>query len=190
MIIFGFSGTIGSGKDTLADYLQDKYGLLHVSTGDIVRQYAMAKYGSVERPVLRTMSKELRKKYGSSVLADKSIDMYKSKSDQYQGLIITGIRSIGEAEKIKELGGKMVYVDAPVEVRYARTVARQRDAEADLTLEQYIESEQAEMVNTDRVAGHNIAAIGDMSDIKLINNMPLAEFYAIAEKELGLSQKA
>ena len=48
----------------------------------------------------------------------------------------------------------MVYVDAPVEVRYARTVARQRDAEADFdTLDNILESEQTEMINADKVAG-------------------------------------
>jgi len=115
-MIIGISGTFGSGKDSLANYLVDKYQMMHVSTGDIVREYAIKKYGSIERPILKELANELRQSFGPAAMVDKSFEKYKNNSKKYNGLLISGVRTIGEANKIHQLGGIMVFVDAPIDV--------------------------------------------------------------------------
>jgi dephospho-CoA kinase len=183
-MIIGLSGTLSSGKDTLADHLQEKFGLMHISTGDIVREIAQVQRGSVERPVLYDVANELRHSYGGGVLVDRALDRYQNSIRTYAGVVITGIRSIAEAKAVKEKGGTIVFIDAPIEVRYARMQSRQRDGEARISLEAFIEREQKELTSGISDADFNITQIGQMADITLQNAGSLEEFFAAAEKAL------
>jgi dephospho-CoA kinase len=185
-MILGFSGTFSAGKDMLADHLQEKFGLMHISTGDIVREIAQAQRGSVERPVLVEVANELRKTYGGSILVQRAVDRYHNSIRNYAGVIITGVRSLGEAKAIKELGGKLVFIDAPIELRYSRMVSRNRDSEATLSLEQFKAGEQKELNSGLTDADFNIAKIFEIADIKLDNSGTPELFFANAEKSLQL----
>ena len=183
-MIIGFAGTFGSGKDTLADYLKTKYNFLHVSTGDIIREFAKEKYGSIERPVLFKMATYLRNNYGPAFLVERSIDKYNNNLKLYNGVIVSGLRSIGEAKKIKELDGVLVYIDAPIEVRHDRMIKRSRDNETQITLKDFKARENKEMSSGVADEDFNIKRIGEMADITLINNLPKEQFYEKAEKAL------
>lgn len=185
-MILGFAGTLSSGKDSLADHLQEKFGLMHVSTGDIVREIAQMQKGSVERPVLFDTANELRQTYGGGVLVERAFDRYHNSIRTYAGVVITGIRSTGEAKAIKELGGKLIYIDAPLEDRYTRMQSRQRDGEARITLEAFKEREDKEMTSGISDADFNIKQIGEMADIKLTNTGSIEEFFDTSEKALQL----
>lgn len=185
-MILGLSGSISAGKDMLADHLQEKFGLMHISLGDIVREIAQAQHGSIERPILNKVATELRQTYGGSVLVERAIDRYHNSIRNYPGLVITGVRSLGELNAIKEQGGKIVYVDAPIEVRHKRNQDRQRDEEAKLTLEQFKAREETELYSGISDKDFNITKIGEMADIKLNNTGTPEEFYDIAEKALEL----
>lgn len=186
-MIIGISGTLSSGKDTLADHLQEKYGLMHISTGDIVREIAQVQRGSVERPVLYDVANELRHSYGGGVLVERALDRYQNSIRTYAGVVITGVRSLAEAKAIKAKGGTIVYVDAPMETRFARMQARRRDGEARITIEAFKEREQKEMTSGISDADFNIAQIGEMADITLQNTGTLEEFFTTAEKALLLA---
>lgn len=186
-MIIGLSGTISSGKDTLAHYLQEKYGLMHISTGDIVREIAEVQRGSVERPVLFDVANELRHSYGGGVLVERALDRYQNSIRTYAGVVITGIRSLAEAKAIKEKGGTIVFIDAPIEVRYARMQARHRDGEARINLDAFRERENKELSSGISDADFNISQIGQMADITLQNSGSLEELYHSAEKALLLA---
>ena len=186
-MIIGISGTISSGKDTLAHHLQEKYGLMHISTGDIVREIAQTQYGSIERPVLHDTANELRHKYGGGVLVDRAVDRYKNSIRTYAGAIINGIRSLAEAKAIKDQGGTIVYVDAPSKQRFERMQHRQRDGESRISYEAFVERESKEMSSGLSDADFNVAQIGKMADIYLENTGTVDEFFAAAEKALLLA---
>jgi dephospho-CoA kinase len=186
-MIIGFSGTFSSGKDILAEHLQEKFGLMHISTGDIVREIAQAQKGSIERPVLHEVADELRRTYGGGVLVERALDRYHNSIRNHAGVVVTGIRSLAEAKAIKNLGGQIVYIDAPLEVRYARMQARQRDGEARITLEAFRQRELTEMNSGISDADFNVQQIGNMADITLQNTGTIEEFFASAEKALSLA---
>jgi dephospho-CoA kinase len=186
-MIIGLSGTFSSGKDVLADFLQEKYGLMHMSTGDIVREMAQEQRGSIERPVLQEVADELRHKYGASVLVDKAIDRYHNSIRTYAGVVVTGIRSLGEAKAIKELGGTLLYIDAPIEIRYSRMQARARDGEARITLDAFREREEKELSSGISDADFNLTKIKDMSDAVIDNSGSFDEFYLATEKALSFA---
>jgi dephospho-CoA kinase len=185
-MILGLSGTISAGKDMLADHLQEKFGLMHISTADMVREIAMAQSGSIERPVLYDTAYNLRKTYGSAVLVERAIDRYHNSIRNYAGVIISDLRSAGEAKKIQELGGKLVFVDAPIELRYQRMVGRLRDGEAKQSFEDFKKNEDKELTSGMSDTDFNLTKIGEMADIRLQNSATPEEFYSTAEKALQL----
>jgi dephospho-CoA kinase len=186
--IIGLAGTFGSGKDTLAGYLVAEYNYLHVSTSDMVRQQALQLHGSIERPVLHTTANELRARSGPGILTTLALERYQAAIEKYYGVVVSGIRSIGEAEAILTAGGVMVFVDAPVEIRYERMTSRQRDAETQLTLEEFKEGEAKELAAADPAdkTVQNLEALRRMASVHLTNSHDREEFLREAVHTLGL----
>jgi dephospho-CoA kinase len=167
-MIIGISGTFSSGKDTLAAHLSKKYGFLIVNTGDIVREAAMQQYGSIERPVLHEVATSLRKQYGGGVLVERALRIG-AMSENATGVVVTGIRSMGEAKRIIQENGYMIFIDAPIEIRYERMKGRKRDNETLISLEEFTQRENKERASGDTDADFNIDKIKEISQIKLIN---------------------
>lgn len=178
--LIGISGTFASGKDTIAEYLVRDFGYTHVSTSDMVRKIAMEKHGSIERPVLAQTATELRQTEGAGALVVEALK-------EERPLVITGIRSLGEAKALKSAGGVVLFVDAPLEVRYERVKTRNRDCETELTLEQFRASEEKEMYAGPTDADFNIRGIGETADVTIVNDkLTLEEYIDLSYRTLGL----
>jgi len=177
--LIGISGTFASGKDTVADFLVKDFGFTHASTGNMVRKVAQEKYGSIERPVLFKTATELRYENGAGALVLEALK-------ENRPLVITGIRSLGEAKALKEAGGTLLFVDAPIEVRYDRVKSRSRDAETALTLEEFQANEEKELYGGPNDEDFNIRGIGKMADILVENVLPLDDYIALVYSKLGL----
>lgn len=161
---------MGSGKDTIADYLVEEKAYYHISTGDLVREESMKRHGSVERnPYLQETATYLRRTYGGDILIKKGLEKLKKQDKEYGGIVFTGIRSLGEARGIKKKGGTLIYVDAPIEIRYERMKKRQRDKEAIVTLDEFKQNELNEQSKSEDEAEFNIYKIKNESD-KIISN--------------------
>jgi dephospho-CoA kinase len=178
--LIGVAGSFASGKDTIAHSLVANYGFTHVSTGDMVREVAMRERGSIERPVLHEVATDHRYRDGAGVFVVHALE-------KPRPLVITGIRSLGEAKALKAAGGILLFIDAPVEVRYERMKARHRDAETELTLEQFEANEATEWHEGETDADFNLRDIKAMADIVLENVLPLEQFVAEAEKRLHIT---
>lgn len=184
MKIVGLAGSHASGKDTVAHYLVEKYGFYHVSTGDVFREEAMKKYGSIERPVLYKTANEIRKKQGHGAVSRLALDRYeKIKSEHPAGLIVSGFRAAAEAKVIKDAGGIIIYIDAPEAVRYERLKERARVEEGVLTFEDFRAREAAENGGVD--PAFDISKIKDISDFVVFNEGNKEKFLYQIEKCLG-----
>src|SRR5688572_1777459 len=107
--IICIAGTFASGKDTLAKYLIDKFGFVHVSTGDMVRVEAQKQRGSIERPILFEVANKMRHTKGAGYFADQALKVGLEKGAP--GVLINGIRSLGEAKAVRDAGGQVLFVD-------------------------------------------------------------------------------
>lgn len=178
--LIGISGTFASGKDTLARHLEERFGYTHVSTGDLVREVAMRERGSVERPILAEVATRHREQDGAGYFVQQAL--LKSRP-----LIVSGIRSLGEMKALKAAGGVMLYVDAPVELRHQRIKERNRDAEVQLSLEEFIANEEHEMYGGDADTDFNIREIGRQADLHISNTGDLEAFLTDAHQLLELA---
>lgn len=175
--ILGVCGTFASGKDTVAEILASEYNVYHVSTGDIVREKAMELYGNKERETLHKTAIEFRQNEGGDYFVREGYRRYKEVEDQYSGIIFSGVRSLGEGRAVLALGGELVYVDAPVEVRYERMTSRQRDDETRKTMAEFLEFEKKERGgDSNDEWAFNIDKLGEMARYQIDNGGSYEEF--------------
>lgn len=191
--VIGLAGTFASGKDTLAHHLVKNFDFIHISTGDMLRQEALKTRGSIERPVLHEVADELRHTKGGGILVELACETFAAKQkerDDYKGLVVSGLRSLGEAKAIKEAGGELLFIDAPIEVRYERMISRKRDNETQLTLEEFAAQEAKELESAgDGDADFNLLGIKAKADYVIENVTSLDDFLRVAWEKLNLLNK-
>lgn len=191
MKIYGLSGTNGSGKDTVAELLAERYNFMFASATDMLREELEKRGLPVDRKHKAPLSAEWRRQYGMAAIVDRAYEAYKPLADQYNGLIVGSLRHPGEAERIHELGGQVLWVDADPKVRYQRIQKnahrRQRAAEDLLSYEDFLADEEREMHPEGDHATLNMSAVKDLADIFITNEgNDIKAFQASVEKILGL----
>jgi cytidylate kinase len=192
--IIGIAGTNGSGKDTLGHLLAKYHNYLFISVTEILREECRKRGLKVDRENLRMVSAEWRRQYGLGVLIDKAKAEYDKVSDKYSGLAIASLRNPGEAERIHQLSGTVVWLDADPYVRYHRIQNASynrvhRIHEDNKTFGEFLAEEEAEMHASGDAATLDMAAVDDMSDIQIDNSHEKdSDFKVHAEKALGLSR--
>lgn len=188
--IIGISGPNGAGKDAVGLLLSQRHGYLFISVTDLLRQELHARNLPTDRLHMRTLSKEWREQYGLSVLIDRAYETYQKVQDQYEGLVMASLRNPYEADRVHELGGVVVWVDADPLVRYERlqNAKRQgREGDDDKTFEQFLAEEQIEMSSSGDAAALNMTAVRDRADQTIMNDTTeILELEAEVEKVLGL----
>ncbi len=185
--LYGICGTNGSGKDTVGVMLEERYDFLFVSVSDFLREECQKRGLPVERENLRMISSEWRREYGLGILVDKALEKFKDSKKKYKGVAAVPMRNVGEAERIHELGGKLVWVDANPKVRYKRISSRKRGDEDNKTYEEFLKEESDEMHDNGDKAALNIAGVKKICDIFIENSGDdIEQFKLKAEKALGL----
>ncbi|HET8708822.1 MAG TPA: AAA family ATPase [Candidatus Saccharimonadales bacterium] len=171
--IIGISGSNGSGKDTVGHILVEKFGYYFVSVTDLLRAEARKRGMPVDRESLRTISAEWRREHGLGVLIDKAVEHFHDLPDDYAGLAVASLRNPGEADRVHELSGTVLWLDADPRVRYARiqanASARNRAEEDNKTFEQFLAEEQAEMHRSGDTATLDMSAVKTKADLTLVN---------------------
>lgn len=188
MKIYGIAGTNGSGKDTVGEMLAERHGFLFVSVSDLLRDEARKNGLPIEREVLRQISAQWRREHGLGVLVDRAVE--KAQSGNYSGVAAVPMRNPGEARRIHELGGTLVWVDADPAVRYQRIYARGRSTEDNKTFDQFIAEEHEEMSYSGDEATLSMSGVKQICDIFLDNNgNDIEAFKDVVEKELGFKSQ-
>jgi dephospho-CoA kinase len=190
--VIGLAGTNGAGKDTVGHMLAEHHNYLFISVTELLRNEARRRGLPVEREVLRNISAEWRRELGLGVLVDKAVAEYEIVREKYAGVVMASLRNPGEADRIHDLGGTMVWIDADPRVRYDRVQAaaakRNRAGEDNKTFEQFQAEEAVEMQSSSGdVATLNMLAVKERCDIFPNNdNTGLETFRKDIEQALGL----
>lgn len=178
-MIIGLVGQPSSGKDTVVEFLIKKHGFKHVSSGDIIRKFiAENNLGEPTRELMQKTGNELRTKHGGEVLVQMAL------KENVERLAISGLRAIPEIEAVKNAGGEIWAVEAPIESRYQWALARGRVGE-DVSFEEFKRIELAEAKNTDKNA-QNVEEVVKMADKRIVNDGTVEEL----ESKVDLSIKA
>ncbi len=175
-ILLGLAGTNGSGKDTVGHLLADEHSFWFFSFTELFRQECRRRGIPVTRENTRLVSTEWRRESGPGVLIDRSMKEFEKQPQQFAGAVFSSLRNPYEADRIHELGGKVIWIDADAHVRYERIQAnaasRGRADEDNRTFEEFLAEEAAEMhpaPDADRNS-LNMAAVKERADIFIVNN--------------------
>lgn len=124
-MIIGITGFIASGKSVLVDMLVER-GFVYYGLSNEVREEAKKLEIEIERKALQNLGNAMREKYGMGYWAERLI----SKIVGGKNYVIDGIRNPGEIEALKKLGGfVLIGVDAPIDARFNRIIARNKDSD-------------------------------------------------------------
>lgn len=171
--IIGIAGTNGSGKDTVGLMLAEEFGYMFISVTDMLREECRNRGLAVERQNLRMISAEWRTQYGLGALVDKSWELFEADVDNFDGLAIASLRNPGEVDRVHEIGGIVVWVDADQKLRFERiqSADRGRGSEDSKTFQQFQQEEEAEMHppagSDDTVL--NMSAVKERCDVEIYN---------------------
>jgi dephospho-CoA kinase len=195
--IYGVAGSNGSGKDTVLQVFADS-GFFVFNTGDALRQITTAVMGTTQRggndsPTGRIANAQ-RAIYPGGMVTLGMIDywarvLHMPTELRPKGLAIGSIRSVSEVQTLKDFGGKLIVVDADPKVRYDRVVVRGRAYEKEISFEQFIAEDEAEMgKNETDPTKFGLAQVLQMGDIRLDNSSSsIDEFMQNAKQQLGLA---
>ena len=179
----GLVGFGSVGKDTVARYLSDKHQFTHISSGDLVRDYIRKNnLGELTRENLQKVANELRSKNGADYLTVLSLTTF-TENKNGEKLVISGLRAIPEVTKLKEEGGKIIAVVAPVETRYA-WATRRGGATDHVTFEQFKATEEKEAAGNQKEQ-QNIKAVLELADITIINDGSRDDLYRKIDEALS-----
>jgi len=174
-----FVGPPAVGKDAASNYIAEKYMLVHVSSGDIIRKYVTENsLGELDRKNLQKVATKLRTEQGGDILI--RIAMENNKDD----IILSGLRAIDEVESFKKHGGLVVAIDAPLEKRYGMAKLRGRIGD-NTSLSDFIQLEKEERVSTNRNS-QNVDAVVAMADISISNDGDLNDLFKKCDEIMTL----
>jgi dephospho-CoA kinase len=182
-ICIGLAGTLNAGKDSLGDKLGSEYGFLHMSTSDMIRLMKKETFGDTPAALLVRNDpyiNNLRTERGPGFLVQAVHDKWLKESDKYSGgYVASAIRAVGEAEKVHELEGIIIFVDADPRVRYERSQSRGRDAnETGKSFEEFMATERLEIdVDQTDKSVQNLTAMKEMADIIIVNDYESIEVF-------------
>ncbi|MHB0934947.1 MAG: AAA family ATPase [Armatimonadota bacterium] len=145
MTVIGIVGRNGSGKDTLAKYLQERCAVPMVSIGDLVRELARQEGISPTRAHLHDLSVQYMNREGQDYFAQRAIEQILR--HQWAHVTVSGIRTPVDVAAFREQFGDAfllvhVAVDDP-QIRYQRQQQRGKERDPD-TYEEYRVQEDAE----------------------------------------------
>jgi len=174
MKVIGLTGTIGAGKKTVKDIIQKKVSCYTVVLSDIIKVEIERRKGILDRSTLQNMGNELRKKYGSHILAMLAVE-YMPKEKNF--IVIDGIRNPGEVEYLKKKYGKdfkLLAVDANEKTRFERLIARGEKKDPK-TWEEFLETDKRDRGFGEPPWGQQVGKCLEMADFTILNEGSLEE---------------
>lgn len=123
MISIGLIGTNGAGKSVACDYFRTQ-GYEVISLSDVIRQEVQNQGLVPDRDTLLTTSNAMKAKFGLDILARRVVEMVRANA--WEHVAFDSVRHPLEIDYLKSMGTRMLGIDAPIELRYARIRERQK----------------------------------------------------------------
>jgi dCMP deaminase len=170
-MLIGLTGRNAAGKGEVARYLREKSFYYH-SLSDILRGEIRSRGHEPTREMLISVGNELRLQHGPGVLAERTL----ARLEPDKHYVIDSIRNPSEVTAFRSSGlpFKLLFVDAPIEVRFKRAFGRAREGEA-MDFEKFKEMESREVAGD--AHSQNLLDVETMADLKLMNDGSLSQLF-------------
>jgi dephospho-CoA kinase len=168
-MIIGLVGEKLAGKDTAANYLVSKYNASHFRFTHILDAILEELNLPVSRKNEIDLGLNLRKVFGDHILINALEQRIKKSMSGYK--VVNGIR-MDEMEVVKNWGAKIIYITAPVELRFKRYNERHEKADdAEMDFEDFKKQDLS-------ITEAAIPELGKKADFKIENVGTVEELQA------------
>lgn len=176
MLIIGITGTLGAGKGTIVDYLEQKEKFQHFSVRGFIAKEIAKRGLELNRDTLTLVANDLRANHSPSYIVDK---LYEKAKESNRNCIIESIRTPGEIDSLRKKGRFFLFaVDADAESRYRRIVAR-ASATDHIDFKTF-EANEAREMNTDDPNKQNLKKCIAMADYCFNNDGTIEKLHVEA----------
>lgn len=178
-MVIGLTGRNAAGKGEVAKYLQTK-SFYYYSLSDAIRDELRSRKLEVNRESLIRTGNELRQAFGPAVLADRILRHV----ELDRNYVIDSIRNPAEVAAFRKANGhfRLIRVDAPIQVRFERTVTRRRENDP-MSYEDFVTLENREAAGD--VTSQNLAQVEQLADEILVNDGSLEELHPRIDALVG-----
>ncbi|VVB54303.1 Dephospho-CoA kinase [uncultured archaeon] len=168
MVVVGITGPIAAGKGEICSYLSERYSASTHRFSDVLSDVLVRLHRPIVRKDLQGLGAALRGAFGDDVLV-KALKEDVAKDDA-PVVIVDGVRYKSEADMVKEVGGFLIFVTAPQNLRWKRASSRGSRGEASISFDDFKASERREtelgIAGLESVADAVIVNDGSLDDLK------------------------
>ena len=183
-MIFGVTGTNGSGKGEVVRYLEEEKGFKHYSVRTYLTDEILRRGLEVNRPNMKDVASDLRRRFRHDYFSTMFIADAQEKG--ITDFLMESVRHSAEADNIRKHGGFIIAVDADKQLRYERVVTRGTETDK-VSFEKFVEEEDAEMNGSGEE--QNMAEVMQHADFHITNEGTLEELHARIEEVLAEARK-
>lgn len=174
-IIIGLTGSLCSGKGTIANHLIE-LGFHHQILSDRIRDEIRSRGQEISRTLLQDVGNELRLNFGGAILAERTFEII---ANLPGNIVIDGVRNPDEIDFLRNnLNAKIIGVHAPKEKRLEWYLGRAKDRGEDgKTPEAFERDDNRDFGIGEPENGQQVGKCLEMADILLWNSGPKSELY-------------
>lgn len=168
-LVLAILGMPAAGKGTTANFIKEKLKDKNVKIirySDSLAEALRIFLPEIGRKDFQWFANSIRDRFGDNILA-RAVEKKVKKGD-FDVAILDGARVRGDEEIARQNGWKLVYVDAPVEVRWERAQKRLEKSDDSVTLEKFKELDKGR-------TEVEIQEIGSRANFRLDNNGTLKQ---------------
>jgi dephospho-CoA kinase len=171
-MIIGITGSFGAGKGAVVDYLVREKGFGDYSARAFITDEIKFRGLPVNRDTMAEVANDLRQKHEPTYIIE---SLYTKAKDRGGDAVIESLRAVAEVRLIKKLGGIVLGIDAPPELRYERAVARGSETDK-VPYEEWLQQEIRESNPNDPTKQDIFGSLRE-ADIVIENKGSLQELY-------------
>ncbi len=185
--IIGLTGTHGSGKGTVVEYLMTR-GFRHFSATELLREEALKRGLPLGRPSYSLMANTLRQESGPGYIMRA---LYEKARAADGPAVIEAVYTVGEVNTLRALAHEhgqnflLLATDADPHLRYQRIFFGRKGDKDNITFQEFERHEREEMASTDPDK-QNLAACRTVADLVFMNNATKEDLFAELDARLKL----